>query len=256
MKQEHPVLIIGTGSFLCLPRHDLGTIIIEKENTNNYKTRRRPHIDIRTFAEFFAEALDVRLIYGDIFLRTQTLYRKEQDDFIEFAPTKFRSLSSAEQKIIDMKSCTDKRGNKKFTLISDELVQSLETAQNNNESFFLLTSRRGLYPITICNDCGQTVRCDECEAPLVLHSKKEISDHRDKKNTFVCHTCGYQTHSKDMCQNCKGWRLATLGIGSERVEEEVKKLFPKATVLRLDKDTTTRKNKAQEIATKFYNSPN
>lgn len=256
LAEKHPVLIISTGTFLSLPRYDIGAIIIERENSNSYKTRKRPFIDMRTFAEFLAEEMGAPLIYGDILLRVETLARRDHGTVAEFAPLKFRALSSATQGLIEMKNHTNAYGEKKFTVISDDVVTRIKQAQENSESFFLLTSRRGLYPLTLCGDCGEAVRCDTCGAPLVLHGREDVSHDPDEKNIFICHTCGEKTRSKDRCRGCGSWRLATLGIGSERVEEVVAKLFPHATVLRLDKDTTSKKKKAHEIIKTFYEKPN
>lgn len=258
LSHEHPILIIATGTYLSLPRDDIGIIIVEKENSNAYKTMRRPFIDIRVFAEFLTKELDVKLIFGDTFLRIETLYRKEKGEFLEFAPIKFRSISQANQKLLDMKKYKTLSGDNKFVLIGDDVIKNIETAQKNNESYFLLTSRRGLYPITICNDCNETIQCAQCAVPLVLHKEKKLNTQGKtlETNVFVCHACGKITHSRDLCQSCGSWRFATLGIGSERVYEKLKKLFPDKKVLLLDKDTASTKNKALKIINEFYSSEN
>lgn len=250
--QKHPLLIVATGSFLSVPRRDLGVIVVDKENAGGYKTLKRPYIDIRTCAEFLAKELKIKLILGDILLRTETLYEREQEDLIDFSPLKFRSVSQASQTLLDMKSYTNKEGDPEFFLLAPELKEALEQATQNNESFFLLTARRGLYPITLCNDCGDTVRCRKCDSPLVLHGNRKTRP-RDsqEKNVFMCHSCSEVIRSRDICQNCGSWRFATLGIGSERVEKEVKRLLPNAKVLRFDKDSASTKTQAQKIIKSF-----
>jgi len=253
--EVHPILIVSTGVFFSIPRGDIKTIIVEKENSASYKLQRRPFLDIRTFTEFFADELGARLIWGDIFLRTETLYRKEGGEFLEFDSLKFRSLSSAEQTIIDMTRHKDQAGEKRFTLLSHELISLIKRIQDKSERLFILVSRRGLYPITICSDCGEIVICTQCSAPLTLHRENEVLNISRKKNIFICHKCGKQEVSADRCKKCSSWRLTPLGIGTERVEEEIQKEFPNINIFRMDKDSAEQKKKAQAIIKKFYASP-
>lgn len=253
LEKEHPILIVATGSFLSLPREDVGALIVDKENAGGFKTLKRPYLDIRTCAEFLAQELGIKYIVGDVLLRTETLYEREEEDLIDFSPLKFRSISHASQKLLDMKAYKTREGDNAFVLISDEVKEAITQAQENNEPFFLLTARRGLYPITLCNDCGDTVRCKRCSSPLVLHGKEKAKSGKssDEKNIFMCHTCSEVTRSRDVCESCGGWRFGTLGIGSERVEKEIKKLFPDAKVLRLDKDTAKTKGSIRKILRSF-----
>lgn len=252
-EETHPIVIIATGLFFSLPRFDIGAIVLERENTSAYKIKRRPFIDVRTFAEFFARESGAKLILGDLFLRTETLYRKEKGEFLEFAPLKFRSVSSVSQEIIDMKKGA--LGEKAFTLWSPELLALIKKTKAENERLFILTARRGLYPITLCSDCGKVVACPTCDTPLVLHRKISRTKEPSKENIFLCHRCGIRKESSDACLACKSWRLKTLGVGSERAHEDLKRIAPECIVLRFDKDTTGGERKIKETIEKFYASP-
>ena len=252
-KERHPILIIATGLFFSLPRFDISVIIIERENTPAYKIQRRPYIDVRVFAELFAKEIGANFIFGDSFLRTETLYRKDAGEFLEFAPLAFRFLSGTEQKVAVVKNERLKNGG--FSLIGSELLNLIKKTKENSERLFILTARRGLYPITICNDCGETVLCERCSAPLVLHKQSSKTKGVSPENIFLCHKCGIKKESPDECVVCKSWRLNTLGAGTERIEEEIKRLIPGITTFRIDKDATKQEKKVREIVERFEKSP-
>lgn len=248
LKEEHPVLIVATGHFLSIPRADMSTIILDKENSNNYKTFIRPFFDIRTFSEIFAKTANLKLIFGDTLLRPETIYRANTGELIELSPLKFRSLSTATQTIVDMKEYKASGSHKSFAIISNELKTIIKNNKKNNENLFILTGRRGLSPVTICNDCGEIVMCKNCNSPMILHKK-------NRENVFLCHRCGKQENSERKCDNCKSWRLAALGTGIEKIEEEIEKQFPEIKIFKIDSDSTKTHKKAMDIAKKFFSSP-
>jgi len=251
---KHPVLIIATGGFMAIPRHDIGTIILDSENDSGYKTPTRPFMDYRIFAEFHAKKTGIKLIFGDVFLRTETLFRQKEGEFIPFTPLKFRILSTAKQKIIDTKK--DKnldestRTNKKepFGILSDELKKIIDETKQQNEHLFIISARKGLNPLTVCGDCGTIVKCDYCSTPIVLHKKND-------KNVFICHKCGNHKSAKTKCENCGSWKLTPLGIGIQLAETEISKKYPNIKLFRLDKDSATTTKQAKEIAQSFIDSP-
>jgi primosomal protein N' (replication factor Y) len=255
--ENHAVLIIATGSFLGINRHDLGTIIVDKENSRAYKSQSRPFLDTRVFAEILAQKVKARLVYGDLLLRTETVFRHNNNELYEIAPLKFRSLTTSEQKIINMKEVVpqapatmDKTPGKepKFKLFSDELLEQIKRNQENDENMFIFVARRGLFPSTVCADCGTIVVCNSCGAPTVLHKAPT-------ENFFLCHRCGEHRSAMEKCRECQSWRLTTFGIGIEGVEEELKKNFPELKIFRLDTDTANTHKKSLDIAAKFYSAP-
>ncbi len=243
--EEHPVLIIGTGSFLAIPREDIGTIIIENEGSRAYKTLKRPFIDIRTFAEFLSEEMRANLVFGDMVMRVETISRYHDGELGEIAPPKFRSLSSAQSEIIDMRPLDQKEG---FSLISGKLAELITHTKEHNEHLFILVSRKGFAPITVCGDCGTTHTCEHCDTPVVLYQ-------RPRENIFLCHHCGRSWSSRVTCRTCDGWKLEPLGIGIELVEETLKEWFPQVALFRIDGDTTTTSKKINEEMEKFFNAP-
>ncbi len=246
LKEKHPVLIVGTASFLSLPRKDIKTIIIEKESSRHYKTLMRPFFDIRTFAEFLAKRAGAKLILADTILRTETLWREAQKECLPFVPMKFRILSPAKGLIVNM--AEKKKEGKTFQVLGDELKKLIEKTKSNDEHMYIFTARRGMSSVTICNDCGTIVACKTCETPAVLHKGA-------KGNTFVCHRCSSTQVAEDRCSGCGGWRLVPLGTGIERVEETIAEMFPDVKLFRMDKDSTSTHKKRSAVMEEFYDSP-
>ncbi len=254
-QEEHPSLIISTGSFLGIPRNDIGTIIVDKENTRSYKSQVRPFVDFRNFAEILAEKIRAKIIFGDLLLRTENVWRHSEAEIFEVAPLKFRSLTTSTQKLIDMKESLPENVEKgkegkepKFRLFSDDFLDLISKNQENDENLFIFVARRGLFPSTICADCGNLVKCNTCGAPTVLHKAQN-------ENFFLCHRCGEHRSAMEKCNNCQSWRLSTFGIGIEGVEEEIKLKYPNIKIFKIDSDSVSTHKKALDTVAKFYSSP-
>jgi primosomal protein N' (replication factor Y) len=252
LAEKHPVLIIATGGFLSIPREDIGTIIVDKENARSYKLQTRPYLDMRFFAERFAEKNKIRIIFGDLLLRAETIYRYRMAELIEVAPLKFRSLSTSTQEMMDMKEIKkiDEDGMEKaeFKVISPKMERLLRENILNNEHLFVFVGRRGLSPSTVCADCGNIVACNSCGSHIVLH-KSSV------ENFFLCHKCGERRSALEKCKNCGGWRLTTLGIGTERVEQEIQEMFPEQKIFQINTDLTPTHKRALAEIEKFYSAP-
>jgi primosomal protein N' len=253
-EESHPILIIGTANFLCLPRNDIGAIIIEKESSRFYKSERRPFVDFRKFAEIFTEKSKIKIILGDSVLRTETIWRYKQGELLEIAPLQFRFLSSAKTNLIDMKGSLDIKGVKqKFKVLSSELIQLVKNTKIQNENMFIFSARRGLSTQTICGDCGTIVLCNKCQTPVTLHKKTSGADN-DKRNFFLCHKCGEKKSAEIRCKNCDSWKLKPLGIGIELIEKELRAICPEVKIFRVDKDSSPTAKTTEEIISKFYSS--
>src|SRR3989344_724782 len=247
--EDHPLLIIATASFLCLCRSDVRVIVLDRENSRNFRTQSRPFIDLRRFVEKFARLSGARFIAGDIMLSAETIWRKDKEEFVEFSPLKFRPLSPARGMIIDMKTERGKFSSD-FRVISPELETLIGETRETNSHLFIFSARKGLSPTTVCGDCGKVVLCNRCSSPVVLYSGKG-----DKENFFQCNRCGERRGAAERCVNCKSWKLTTLGIGIELVEQELKKLFPKIPTFSMDKERVSTPKKAVELISRFEETP-
>jgi primosomal protein N' (replication factor Y) len=256
LAEKHTVLIIATGGYLSIPRIDIGTIIVDKAATRSYKTQIRPYLDMRNFATYLAKRMNAKIIFGDLLLRAEVIHRFKKGEFVEITPLKFRSLATCTETLIDMRPKKDTvnptqinipKEKQVFKIFSPELEKKIQETIENNERMFLFTARRGLSPSTVCADCGNIVKCNTCGAHTVLHKS-------NTENFFLCHKCGERRSAFERCAHCLGARLTTLGIGSELVEEELKKAHPHKKIFRLDADIATTHKKALEIIESFYNS--
>ena len=247
IKEEHPVAIVGTGSFLSIPRSDIKTIILERESSGVYKSQVRPYVDVRVFADFLARRIGARIVYADSFLRIETLYHYYEGFSAELAPPRFRPLSPAEHSIIDMKNYKPTvKG--RYEIISHELARLVEDTKRDAAHMFIFSARRGLSPATVCSDCGATVASSHSDAPMVLHKTS-------KGNIFYCHQNGEVRSANERCRVCGGWKLVALGAGIQLVEEQLKERFPEHTFFRIDSDVTNTYKKARTVVKEWLNTP-
>lgn len=254
VENQHPVLIIATPIFLSIPRHDLGLIIFEKENTSSYKDLSRPFIDYRTFGEIYATKLKAKIIFGDLALRSETIFRTERGDFAPIPPMKYRSLANGHQMVIDAKN-DNRTGLNDARAISKELAEIIQESFDNKEKIFIMCGRKGISPMTVCNDCGQMVFCDNCGAPLSLHKNHPAGEKSNKTYIYLCHKCGNIKDVRDKCSSCGSWRLSLLGQGVEKVEEEIKALLPECNIFKITSEDTKSYKKAKEVFAKFQTQP-
>ncbi|MCB9805598.1 primosomal protein N' [Candidatus Nomurabacteria bacterium] len=250
IESEKPIVLITTPIFLGVPRHDIGCIILDKESSSIYKIQKNPYLDIRMLAEDYAKKLGAKFVLGDIMMRTETLWRFDNHQFEEFAPMKFRSLSSATQKFIDMTK-DRQNGGEMFAVLSNDVISLIKATKEKNEQTFLFAGRRGLAPTIICGDCGTVVQCNQCTAPVVLHGK----DATKKENFFKCHVCGDERSAGELCRHCNSWKLRPLGIGVGTTVEAIKEKFPDQKVFVIDSDNTKTARQARQVAEDFYDTP-
>jgi len=251
--RSKPSLIIVTGGMIGIPMTDIGTIIIDRESSGAWKTQQRPYFDFRYFIEQYASALNSDFIMGDLMLRAETLWRYDQQEFTEYTPIKFRSITDATQKIVNMKDVDELE--KPANAISNSLDYLINETIDKSEKIFLMTTRKGLAPIITCGDCGEIVRCEHCSSPIKLHGKDlNRKSAREKENFFKCHTCGHERSAGETCIKCNGWRLTPLGVGTEKIEVELKAKYPKTKIFVLDKEHANTPAKAQKIIQEFNNA--
>ena len=242
--KKHPVVIISTGKFLSIPRNDIKTIIIEKENSSFYKLEGRPFLDIRKFTEFFAKEIGANVILGDDVLRIETLWRHREGEIFEVGHIKTRYDDKIEVSIEDLSK--DKEGGS-FKIFGDSLDKEIKKLDYEKEKMFLFTLRKGLSPIVICVDCGTLVKCNNCEHPVVLYEKKN-------KRYLKCNLCGKERDVDKKCIICNSWKLNSLGVGIDLVEKEIKKKYKNIPVFKIDSSSVKTPKEASQIIKSFNDS--
>jgi primosomal protein N' len=238
MVQEHPILIVATAPFLSIPRYDLGVIILEHESSNAYKTIKRPHLDLRVFAEIFASKIGVKFIMSDTMLRFETIGRIDTDNLTPMHPLSYRVDIENNLSILDK--------GEKFKVLDDAAVEAIKTAISEKKNVFVFALRKGLATMTVCRDCGQIVGCDNCGSPVVLYLSKD-----GKKRMFICNKCKREMRNDTHCVSCGSWNLMPLGIGTDTVAQAIKASIPKANIFKLDKETAKTAKGAEKIVKDF-----
>ncbi len=246
ISDTHSVLILATGSFLSIPRKDLSIIIIDRENARGWKSQSRPFVDSRYAAERLAQNLGTDFLIGDSCLRVETLKRHDDGDLVEFAPLSMRSLSTAEDTVVDMRAYKPKE--KGYRILSEELTDLVRYTRESNSLLFIFAARKGIATSTVCGDCESIFSCEKCGATMVLYGK-------DETRFFLCNRCGMRSDAHARCKKCGSWKLKSLGVGTESVEGELTETFPDIKIFRLDSTTATTHKKAKTIIDTWLASP-
>ncbi len=248
-EKRHPVVVVATPIFSVLPRGDIQSVIIERENGRGWMGMRAPYIDHRKAIETIGRRERRTVYVSDTILRVETLERLEDSDIAPGTPFKWRSISTASDILVNMKREADAL-KPTFRVFSEEAEDLIKKTREDNSNIFIMTSRRGLATLTVCDDCETIVSCPKCGTPLVLHASKQTG-----KNFFMCHACGERRSAEENCVNCGGHRLSPLGIGTERVKQEIKARFPDTDVFQIDADTTTTEKQVTEAIDRWRAKP-
>ncbi|UCH50451.1 MAG: primosomal protein N' [Chloroflexota bacterium] len=243
IKEGECDVVIGPRSALFAPQPDLGLIVIDEEHEWTYKqSDKSPRYHTRDVAIKLAELSDALVILGSATPAVETFYRAQQGDYqlIELKEriTPYGPSSLPEVEVVDLKEEL-KAGNR--SLFSRSLAVAMNEALANREQVILFLNRRGTATFIQCRDCGFVFRCSRCMAPLTYHSTNE---------KLVCHHCHYSGPLPVECPKCLSHSIRFLGIGTQRVEEEVKHLFPQARTIRWDRDVTAGRRAHEEILAK------
>ena len=250
LKETHSVLIIATPQYLSIPRSDISTIIVERESSASYRRDFRPYIDFRKFAEFYAELEKIKIIFGDTLLRVETIWRQKNDEIIELGRLKFRPTGSSNTRIINMLEYKGPNA-PKFKILSSEVEKLILDAKNTNENLFLYAGRKGLYPSTICGDCGEISSCNTCNIPIILYPPTG----NETENYFLCNKCGERRSARERCKGCSSWKLVTLGIGIDLIFQTVSSIAPDTKIFKIDSNSVKNPKEARALVDKFYASP-
>lgn len=242
IKEKHPILFITTPSFIAFNRKDLKTIILERENSRAYQTLSRPFINIKIFLENLSKESNLTLILGDSVLSIESLWQEKHGRYAELSPIKWRTSRHSDSQLVDMKLQIE---TSKFEIFSKELKDLITKAISEKRKIFLFSLRKGFSPSTVCQDCGSILSCENCGAPLVLHSSAKNG------RIYICHACTAKRPAEIRCDTCQSWNLVPLGVGIDRVAEEVREMFPDTPIFILDKEHAPTAKKAGIIAKKF-----
>lgn len=223
-------LVVGTRSAIFAPINNLGLIVIDEEHSSTYKQESNPRYNAIDIAKWRSEFNNCPLILGSATPSLESFARAQKKVYkLLELKSRVKNYSLPHISIIDM----SKEMKKRNFIFSDELKKELEKNLKIKQQTMLLLNRRGFSTIVSCQNCGYTYKCPHCEITLTYHKST---------NNLRCHYCGYTKILEKYCPNCKEDAIRSFGLGTEKIEEETKKLFPYARIIRMDRDTTTKKN--------------
>jgi len=242
VESEHPLCLIHTPRFLCIPRHDTKTLVIEYESSPHYRSLKKPFVDGRIFAEYFGVISGHKIIYADTLLRTETLARNTSGELSVVNKLQFRIESNAHHKVIDMRA-----GDTPNTLLSNTVLQEVLNYYRSGKKIVLFSLRPSLATTTICGDCGTTLTHEG--SPLTLHK-----DPKTGERYFKSKKHGETFGANTVCKNCQSWNLVPLGVGTERIEEYLHEIDHNMSVVRIDQNQNHTPKQTKEILEAFYSS--
>lgn len=235
-------IVIGARSAIFAPLTNIGVIIIDEEHSDSYKqSDPNPRYNAKEVAILRSKYHNCSVVFGSATPSLEVMARAKKGVFKYLSlPNRVNGKSLPSVEIIDMnQEMKTSRGH-----FSTQLVNSIDETLKRNEQVILLLNRRGYSNFITCKNCGYTFKCPNCDITLTYHKSS---------NTLRCHYCGYGEKVYDKCPSCGEESLNRLGVGTQKVEEELNNIFPSARVLRMDYDTTSRKGMHEEMINSFKN---
>ncbi len=234
-------VMIGPRSALFTPFGNLGLIVIDEEHESTYKSENMPKYHAREVAEELARLHGASLILGSATPSLNSYYEAMQGNYQLFTlDQRAKEAHLPEVEITDLREEL-KKGNRSIfgTSLREQIFDRLE----KNEQVMLFLNRRGYAGFVSCRSCGHVMTCPHCDVSL--------SEHRGGK--LICHYCGYEQKSVTACPECGSKMIGGMRAGTQQIEEQIKKIFPQARVLRMDADTTKKKDSYEQILSAFAN---
>lgn len=234
-------IVVGARSAIFAPFTNIGIIIIDEEHSDTYKQNHNPRYNAIEVAFIRGKTYNAKVILGSA---TPTIesYARSKHGYYELVKLEKRA-NNATLPMVNIVDMTKefKRNN---TMFSKELLLNIEDRLNKKEQIMLLLNKRGYSSYLTCQNCGYVSKCPNCDITLTYHKTSDMNR---------CHYCGYAEKNTKICPECHKESMKQMGYGTEKVEEELVKLFPNIKALRMDIDTTSKKGSHKDIINKFMN---
>ncbi len=238
-RETQPVIVVGTRSSLFLPVPDLGMIVLDEEHDESFKQEERLAYHAKEVAWFRAERNNALLVLGSATPDVKTFFAARSGT-IPVSTLRERVGKSVlpEVALVNIGQLT---GSDNF--FAPETLEAITGTVKAGQQVIVMLNRRGYAPLMYCLDCGETVRCPDCEVGMTYHKGRE---------RVICHYCGLSYAYPMLCAKCGGGNFIPMGEGTERLEEHLEAALPEGTrVLRLDRDATRRQERMEEILSAF-----
>ena len=240
IQQGNADIVVGTRSAVFAPLQNIGLIIMDEEQEHTYQSESAPRYDAHDIAKKRAAMENSLLLFASATPLTET-YHAAQCGRLQLVRLKHRYGGKPLPQVdfVDMRAELA-AGNPRE--VSGRLAQELQKNLDHGEQSILLLNRRGYRTVAMCTACGHVLKCPHCSVPLVYHKPQQA---------LMCHHCGHTVQpAPTLCPDCGG-KLAYSGFGTQRVEEELSRLLPAARILRMDQDSTTKKNAHETMLAQF-----
>jgi primosomal protein N' (replication factor Y) len=224
-------IALGARSAIFAPFRNLGIIVVDEEHDPSYKQEEKLKYHARDLAVVRAKQDEVTLLLGSATPSLESFHNAERGKFhLLSLPERIEGKPLPRVEVVDMK--------REGGLLSERVRAALQKNIEDKRQSLLFLNRRGFANFILCPDCGLTFKCPNCSVTLTYHL-------RDR--SLRCHYCDYRIPAPGDCPQCRGHRLRGVGIGTERLEQEINLIFPEARVSRMDRDTTSRRRAHQQI---------
>jgi primosomal protein N' (replication factor Y) len=234
-------VVVGTRSGVFAPVQNLGLIVVDEEHDGSYKQEETPRYNGRDVAIMRAQKAEACVVLGSATPSLESRYNAEKGKYTLLElPGRIEARPMPEVELIDMRQ--EFLETRKQETFSRKLIDALGARLESGEQTIVLLNRRGFSSFVACRACGERVNCINCSLTLTYHK-------RDRR--LLCHYCGYAEKVPSQCPKCSSEHIYFLGMGSERVEEELHRAFPAARIARLDRDTVTGKRQYETILHDF-----
>ena len=240
IKRGEVGIVIGARSAIFAPIENIGLIVVDEEHETSYKQESSPRYHARDVAIMRAKFAGATVVLGTATPTLESYSNTRTGKFI-VAPLLKRidDRPLPEVKVVDMRS-ERKRGNR--SIFSGKLQAAIGEHLARKEQVILFLNRRGFATFALCPDCGYVVNCPNCSITLTYHRQKMV---------MRCHYCNYQRKPPDICPKCQSLEVRYFGVGTQKIENELHRLFPEARSVRMDVDTTSRKGSHEKILSAF-----
>jgi primosomal protein N' (replication factor Y) len=234
-------VVVATRSGVFAPVRDLGLILVDEEHDQSYKQQDAPRYHGRDVAVVRARDAGAVIVLGSATPSLESCYNADRGKYTRLVlPERIEQRPMPRVELVDMR--TEFLETRKLSTFSRVLLDAVTERLANGEQTMLLMNRRGFSSFAACRSCGERVQCANCSVTLTYHR-------RDRR--MLCHYCNYAEKVPDRCPKCDSEFIQFLGVGSERVEQELHDVFPKARVARLDRDTVSAKHDYETILSGF-----
>jgi primosomal protein N' (replication factor Y) len=242
IRKGHSRVVIGARSAIFAPVENLGIVILDEEHETSYRSDIHPKYQTHEIALKRAQLEHCALVLGSATPSVETYYSAQQGQYVLLnMPKRLFDLELPRVIVADMRE-EIKKGNR--TIFSGILFEAIQNTLHKKKQVMLFINRRGYSTFVMCRGCGYVEYCDNCAVTMTYHSSTEM---------LKCHYCGRSRPVSNICPECGKPYLKYFGIGTQKVEEETRKLFPQAKVLRMDQDTMQKKEAHIKIYESFKN---